>query len=102
LVRFWACFCAPSASFKRTVNTPVFNAWVIQDLLPKLPQKSVVVMNNAPFHKSADMVKALVSAGHTLLYLSPYSPDLNPIEKKWTQVKTIRRKMGRSVEALFQ
>lgn len=89
--------------FETTVNTAVFNAWVIQDLLPKLPQNSVVVMDNATFHKGQDMVNALQNRGHhTLLYLPPYSPDLNPIEQKWAQLKAIRRKKGGSVEALFK
>ena len=59
-------------------------------------------MDNAAFHKGPDMVNALESAGHTLLYLPPYSPDLNPIEKKWSQVKALRRKRGGSVEDLFK
>ena len=88
--------------FETTINTAVFNAWVIQDLITKLPKNSVVVMDNATFHKSVDMVKALESGGHTLLYLPAYSPDLNPIEKKWAQVKAIRRKIGGSVAALFE
>ena len=87
--------------FDTIVNTAVFNAWVMYDLIPKLPKNSVVVMDNATFHKGAEMVKALENAGHTLLYLPPYSPDLNPIEKKWAQVKALRRKIGGSVEDLF-
>ena len=88
--------------FGTTVNTPVFGPWVIQDLIPKLPMHSVVVMDNATFHKGQDMIKALQTAGHTLLYLPPYSPDLNPIEKKWAQVKSMGRRLGWSVEELFQ
>ena len=88
--------------FGTTVNTAVFGAWVIQDLIPKLPMHSVVVMDNATFHKGTYMVKALEDAGHTLLYLPPYSPDLNPIEKKWAHVKSMRRRLGWSVEDLFQ
>jgi transposase len=41
-------------------------------------------MDNETFHKGLEMVNALKSAGHTLLYLPPSSPDLNAIEKKWT------------------
>ena len=88
--------------FQTSVNTAVFNAWVMQDLIPKLPEGSVVVMDNATFHKGADMVKALESAGHTLLYLPPYSPDLNPIEHKWAQMKALRRKNSGSVDAIFK
>ncbi|MEI2711466.1 MAG: transposase [Chitinophagaceae bacterium] len=57
--------------FQTTITTAVFNAWVIQDLLPKRPKNSVVVMDNATFHKGGDMVKALENGGHTLLYLPP-------------------------------
>ncbi len=57
-----------------------------QDLIPKLPQRSVIVMYHAAFHKQAEMQEALGAAGHTLLYLLPYSPDLNPIEKKCAQI----------------
>ena len=79
--------------FQTNVNTEIFNTWVMQDLIPKLPPKSVVIMDNASFHKGEAMKKAIENAGHTLLYLPPYSPDLNPIEKKWTQAKAIRRRV---------
>lgn len=88
--------------FESTINSEVFTAWVQQDLIPKLPQRSVVVMDNATFHKQSEMQEALDAAGHTLLYLPPYSPDLNPIEKKWAQVKSLRRKLACSVDCLFQ
>lgn len=87
--------------FASTINSDVFNAWVVQDLIPKLPKKSVVVMDNATFHKHPDMQKAITDAGHTLLYLPPYSPDLNPIEHTWAQAKALRRKIGGSIDALF-
>lgn len=87
--------------FQTTINTAVFNAWVEQDLLPKLPAKSVVIMDNATFHKGKEMQKALDKAGHTLLYLPPYSPDLNPIEKKWAQAKHHRRQKLCSIQKLF-
>jgi transposase len=88
--------------FQTTINTSLFDAWVIQDLMPKLPLNCVVVMDNASFHKSNTMQNALKNAGHTLLYLPPYSPDLNPIEKKWAQAKSIRRKTGCSIDNLFR
>lgn len=87
--------------FKTNVNTEIFNSWVIHDLIPKLPPKSVVIMDNATFHKGVLMKKAIEEAGHILLYLPPYSPDLNPIEKKWSQAKAIRRRVGGSIETLF-
>ena len=87
--------------FDVNVNTDVFTTWVIQDLLPKLPPRSVIVLDNAAFHKGEAMQKAVASPGHTLLYLPPYSPDLNPIEKKWAQAKQFRRSHACSLEALF-
>jgi transposase len=71
--------------FDTTINADIFTAWVVQDLLPKLPQKSVIVMDNATFHKRADTQTLITNAGHLLLFLPPYSPDLNPIEHKWAQ-----------------
>jgi transposase len=71
--------------FNGSINTEIFDAWVIQDLIPKLPPQSVVVMDNATFHQGQTMKNALEDAGHSLLYLPPYSPDLNPIEHKWAQ-----------------
>ena len=89
------------ALFQTTINTRIFTAWVMQDLLPQLPEKSVVIMDNASFHKGETMQKALKEAGHTLLYLPPYSPDLNPIEHKWAQAKKIRRETQAPLTDLF-
>ncbi len=88
--------------FESTINTDVYTAWVKQDLLPKLPSQSIIVMDNATFHKGSEMKDAIEEAGHTLLYLPPYSPDLNPIEKKWAQAKALRRRIGGSICSLFK
>ena len=87
--------------FTGSINSDVFYAWLTEDLLPKLPSGSVIVMDNATFHKRADMIQAIESEGHILEYLPPYSPDLNPIEKKWAQAKAIRRQNRCNVEELF-
>ena len=60
-------------------------------LLPELPARSVIVMDNAPFHKRQDMLDALQAEGHTVLCLPPYSPDFNPIEKTWAWIKRLRK-----------
>ena len=83
------------------VDSHVFHAWVCQDLLPKLPKNSVIVMDNAAFHKRQDTHEAITEAGHTLEFLPPYSPDLNPIEPKWAQAKSIKRKTGDPPEIIF-
>src|ERR1700729_2947071 len=85
-----------------TVNTQVFTSWVQDDLLPKLSPKSIIVMDNASFHKGKEMKISITKAGHTLLYLPTYSPDLNPIEHKWAESKHTRRKLNCSVDELFQ
>ncbi len=83
------------------IDSDVFHAWVTQDLLFQLPKSSVVIMDNATFHKRKDIQEAIRKAGHTLEYLPPYSPDLNPIEHKWAQIKALRRKTGENIKKLF-
>ena len=87
--------------FTTTIDTDVFAAWTQQDLVPKLPPASVVVMDNATFHKRPDIEETITTAGHTLRFMPTYSPDLNPIEHKWAQKKAQRRKSHCSIEALF-
>ena len=88
--------------FSGSVNADVFFAWITQDLLPKVPEKSVIVMDNASFHKRDDIEQAILDAGHSLEYLPAYSPELNPIEHKWAQAKAIRRRCHCSVDEVFQ
>ncbi|WP_006289453.1 transposase [Holospora undulata] len=59
-------------------------------------------MDNAAFHKGKDLQKILEDAGHSLLYLPPYFPDLNQIEKKWAHPKHIRKTLTCSIDHLFQ
>ena len=88
--------------FKSTVDADVFYGWITQDLLPKAPEQSVIVMDNASIHKRKDICNAIQNAGHTLEFMPTYSPDLNPIENKWAYLKAIRRKLQCSVENLFK
>lgn len=88
--------------FKGSINGQVFHSFIEEDLIPKLSEKTVIVMDNASFHKGEAVRNAIKQAGHILLFLPPYSPDLNPIEKKWAQLKSIRRKFQIPVEQLFQ
>ena len=89
------------ALFTVNVNADVFTGWIEQDLLPKLPQNSVIVMDNATFHKRDDTQAAITKAGHDLLYLPAYSPDLNPIEQKWAQAKARRKQSLCSIDEIF-
>lgn len=83
------------------VDADIFNLWLGRDLLPKLPPRAVLVLDNASFHKRADTEKLITRAGHIPEYLPPYSPDLNKIEPIWAQAKDIRRRTGQSVDQLF-
>jgi transposase len=58
-------------------------------------------MDNASFHKGEEMQRIIRDSGHILLYLPPYSPDLNPIEHKWAQAKSIRRTKNCSIDEIF-
>lgn len=87
--------------FDTNIDSDIFYTWLKEDLIPKLPKESIIVMDNATFHKRKDMQEIIQDNNHTLIYLPPYSPDLNPIEHKWSQAKSIRRKESCSVEELF-
>lgn len=88
--------------FDCSIDSDVFHHWVRYTLLPELPENSVIVMDNATFHKRKDTQALISKAGHTILWLPPYSPDLNPIEKTWAHVKKKRKAWGEdSVDSLF-
>ena len=69
-----------------------FRAYVEQALAPTLKPGDVVVMDNLAAHKVAGIEEAIAAAGASLLYLPPYSPDLNPIEQLIAQLKALLRK----------
>ncbi len=77
-------------------NRIVFELWLENCLLPTLQAGQVVVMDNATFHKGGQIQQLIKDAGCQLLYLPPYSPDLNPIEKCWSWLKSrIRHQLER-------
>ena len=74
------------------MNGPMFLAYVKQCLAPTLKRGDIVVMDNLPVHKVAGVQQAIEAVGATLLYLPPYSPDLNPIEMAFSKLKAHLRK----------
>jgi transposase len=76
--------------------------WLSDDLIPKLPPASVLVMDRATFHRRSDTEDAIKATGHTLEYLPAYSPEINDIEHKWAEAKSYRRKTGKTVEEIFK
>ena len=69
-----------------------FLSYVKQCLVPTLKRGDIVIMDNLPVHKVAGVEQAIEAAGATLLYLPPYSPDLNPIEPAFSKLKAHLRK----------
>lgn len=69
-----------------------FRAYVEQFLAPSLAPGDVVVMDNLAAHKVAGIREAITAAGASVLYLPPYSPDLNPIEQMFAKLKALLRK----------
>ncbi|HHW76190.1 MAG TPA: IS630 family transposase, partial [Xanthomonadaceae bacterium] len=67
--------------FDGTCNTAVFDAWLARQLCPLLTPEHVVILDNAAFHKSAKTRELITAQGARLLFLPPYSPDLNPVER---------------------
>jgi transposase len=70
-------------------------------LLPQMATGSVIVLDNASFHKSEQTRLLVQQAGCQLLFLSPYSPDLNPIEKLWANLKRRWRLIGGTLDDLI-
>ena len=84
------------------MNGTVFLAYVEQFLAPTLAPGDIVIMDNLPSHKVAGVRQAIEACGASLIYLPPYSPDLNPIEQAFAKLKALLRKAAaRTVEALW-
>jgi transposase len=84
------------------VNADIFEAFVQQVLVPELRPGDIVVMDNLSSHKRDRTRKRIEAAGAELVFLPPYSPDLNPIEMVFSKVKQLLRSMAcRTVDALW-
>ena len=80
----------------------VFEAYVREALVPSLRQGQVVVMDNLSSHKGRKVRELIEGRGCELVYLPPYSPDLNPIERAFAKLKaSLRRAQARTFEALI-
>ena len=89
--------------FDGAINGTLFRAWVEQFLIPTLRPGDIVVLDNLGSHKGAGTRRATKAAGAHLLFLPPYSPDLNPIEMVFAKLKTSLRKADeRSIAAVWK
>lgn len=80
-----------AAAVNGPFDTDVFLAYLEQVLTPELCDGDVVVMDNLTPHKHPKARTLIESAGAAVLYLSPSSPDLNPIENLWSKVKPVKQ-----------
>ena len=76
--------------FEGSCDSLLVNAWLEEGLMPLLKKPSIVIMDNAPFHKKKEIAAILERHGHAFLPLPPYSPDFSPIEKTFGVFKRQR------------
>lgn len=89
--------------FEGALNGELFKAYVEKMLAPSIKPGDIVIMDNLSSHKVSGIVEAIEAVGAFIMYLPPYSPDLNPIELMWSKVKAILRKLKiRAKELLDQ
>jgi len=84
------------------INREAFEAYVEQILVPELRPGDIVIMDNLGSHKGPRVRQAIEATGCTLLFLPPYSPDFNPIEKAFAKLKAhLRKAAERTVDGLW-
>lgn len=89
--------------YDRPINAALFEEWVEKCLVPTLAEGDIVVMDNLPAHKGPRVEQLIKAAGAELLYLPPYSPDMNPIEKAYSKLKAFLRRIAeRTVAGLMR
>ncbi|MCJ2188569.1 IS630 family transposase [Novosphingobium beihaiensis] len=89
--------------FDQPINAASFTAWVEEQLCPTLGPGDIVILDNLSSHKKPAVRAAIRARGARLLFLPPYSPDLNPIEQVFAKLKHLLRKAAeRSVETTWR
>ena len=85
------------------MNRRIFEVYIETQLAPALKPGDVVIMDNLPAHKSQRAEAAIRAKGAWVLFLPPYSPDLNPIEMAFAKLKAhLRKAKARSIDALWK
>ena len=84
------------------INGEAFQAYIDQVLVPTLKPGDIVIMDNLGSYKGSGVREAIEAAGASLIFLPPYSPDFNPVEKAFSKLKALLRKAAaRTVESLW-
>jgi transposase len=90
-------------AFDGATDSAAFETYVGQCLAPTLRPGDVVIMDNLPCHKSAEVARLIAAAGAEVRYLPAYSPDLNPIERLFSKLKAwLRSAKARTVDGLIE
>lgn len=82
--------------FKGTTDAHLFTGWLEQCLVPELKKNQTVILDNARYHHAAETIEIIEKAGCSVLFLPPYSPNLNKIEGFWASIKKHIRKLSLS------
>ena len=89
-------------TYEKTMTSDFFETWFQKFLLPTLNTLSVIIMDNARFHRMGKLELLCEEFGHKLLPLPPYSPEYNPIEKTWAHIKKHLKKILPSCNTFFE
>ena len=93
-------------AYSGTMDSNLFEFWFEKQLLPALPPGAVIVMDNASFHRKAQLICSAQKYSFRLIFLPPYSPEFNPIENFWAWLKRYLRSFlplcKSFVDALFE
>lgn len=85
-----------------TMNHELFEKWFQEHLLPALPKGTVIMMDNASFHRKEQLYCLAQKSGCYLIFLPPYSPELNPIDRFWAWLKRTLRRILPKLDSLDQ
>ena len=103
LSTIWATGKTETIVYEGSTDKAIFELYIEEFLLPHIKENDILVMDNLATHKSAWVREIIESKKANVLFLPPYSPDLNPIEQMWSKAKSILRKLKpRTVPELYE
>jgi len=79
--------------YEGTMDSALFELWFEVRLLPSLPREAIIIMDNAAFHRKSRLSLLAKNFGCNIIFLPPYSPELNPIESFWSWLKRYLKKI---------
>ena len=73
--------------YNGSMDSALFEQWFEHRLIPELPSSSTITMDNASFHRKSRLIPIAEKYGHRIVFLPPYSPELNPVENFWAWLR---------------